>query len=138
MDERAGAKPFSECGVLIAGGTSGVGLASAIGFAREGVRGIVLLGRNPDRGEQAVTSVLAAVPSASVSFISADACDIADITRAAQAARATLGCIDILLNSIARTYAPDLLTRTPTQHLLGIFISVEQTSVLQSLTHISY
>src|SRR3546814_4389778 len=74
MDERAGAKPFSECGVLIAGGTSGVGLASAIGFAREGVRGIVLLGRNPERGAQAVTSVLAAVPSASVSFISADAC----------------------------------------------------------------
>lgn len=121
MDEKAGAKPFSECGVLIAGGTSGVGLASAIGFAREGVRGIVLLGRDTERGAQAVTSVLAAVPNASVSFISADACDIADITRAAEAARATLGSIDILVNSTASNYAPDLLMRTAIEEISGIF-----------------
>ena len=83
--------------------------------------GIVLLGRNPERGAQAVTSVLAAVPSASVSFISADACDIADITRAAEAARAKLGSIDILLNSTASNYAPDLLMRTPIEDISGIF-----------------
>ena len=36
---------------LVAGGTSGVGLASAIGFAEAGVRRIALLARNPERGK---------------------------------------------------------------------------------------
>lgn len=115
------AKAFSEYGVLIAGGTSGVGLASAIGFAREGVRSIVLLGRDRDRGERAVSAVLAAVSEADVSFIAADACDIADITRAAGAARGRLGTIDILVNSTASNYAPDLLMRTPIEEISGIF-----------------
>lgn len=115
------AKAFSECGVLIAGGTSGVGLASAIGFAREGVRSIVLLGRDRTRGERAVSAVLAAVPEADASFIAADACDIADITRAAETARARLGTIDILVNSTASNYAPDLLMRTPIEEISGIF-----------------
>lgn len=121
MDDRADAKPYSECGVLIAGGTSGVGLASAVGFAREGVRGIVLLGRDAERGTNAVATVRAAVPDANVDFISADACDIADITRAAEEARAKLGSIDILLNSTASNYAPDLLMRTPIEDISGIF-----------------
>ncbi len=116
-----GAKPFPECGVLIAGGTSGVGLASAIGFAQEGVRGIVLLGRDRTRGESAISQVLTAVPDATVYFIRADASDIADITRAAEDARATLGSIDILVNSTASNYAPDLLMRTPIEEISGIF-----------------
>src|SRR3546814_3510026 len=46
---------------------------------------------------------------------------ISDITRAAEAARAKLGSIDILLNSTASNYAPDLLMRTPIEDISGIF-----------------
>src|SRR6202041_1706024 len=40
-----------DAAVVIAGGTSGVGLASALGFAAAGVRRLVLLGRTAERGE---------------------------------------------------------------------------------------
>lgn len=115
------AKPLPECGVLIAGGTSGVGLASAIAFAREGVRGIVLLGRSSERGHSAVAAVAAAAPGADVTFIATDACDITSISQAAAQAHAHLGSIDILVNSTASNYAPDLLMHTPIEDISGIF-----------------
>lgn len=90
--------PFAECGALITGGTSGVGLASAVRLARAGVRAIGLVGRNAERGEQARQAVLAAAPGANVHFIQGDANLLEQAQRVVDDALAKLGSIDILLN----------------------------------------
>lgn len=100
---------FADSAVLIVGGTSGVGLASAIQFAQAGVPRIGLVGRNAERGEQARQAVLARVPAALVSgdrhagaqvhFIQGDANDLAQARRIVDDARAQLGGVDVLLNS---------------------------------------
>lgn len=62
-------RPFADCSVLIVGGTSGVGMATAIQLVDSGVRRIALVGRNAERGEQARQRVLAAAPDAKVMFV---------------------------------------------------------------------
>ena len=42
---------------VITGGTQGLGLAIAQRLAREGARGIILSGRNVDKGERAAASI---------------------------------------------------------------------------------
>ena len=71
---------LSESGVVITGGTSGVGLATAHQFAAAGVRRLVLVGRNLQRGEAARDAVRAVLPEAQVEFIAADANDPAQAT----------------------------------------------------------
>lgn len=104
---------FASSAVLIVGGTSGVGLASAIQFAQAGVPRIGLVGRNPERGEQARQAVLARVPSAQVRFIQGDANDLAQARRIVEDARAKLGGVDVLLNSTMdmSRYRPEPLVK---------------------------
>jgi len=45
----AQAKPISELSVLIVGGTSGIGLATAAALLRAGAPRLRLVGRNPDK-----------------------------------------------------------------------------------------
>lgn len=106
------AKALRESGVVITGGTSGVGLASAILLAREAVRGIVLVGRTQERGDEAVRLVREATPECEVTFVVADAGTLKGAEYAVQQARAVLGDIDVLINSTASSYVPDLLVRT--------------------------
>jgi NAD(P)-dependent dehydrogenase (short-subunit alcohol dehydrogenase family) len=95
--------------VLITGGTSGVGLATAHRFAARGVERIALIGRNAERGKQACASVRAAAPKADVHFVGGDANDPAQALAAATSARDLLGGLDILINSTTSTYLPALL-----------------------------
>jgi NAD(P)-dependent dehydrogenase (short-subunit alcohol dehydrogenase family) len=106
-------KPLSECAVAITGGTSGVGLASAHQFAEAGVTRLALLGRNPARGAAAVETLLAAHPKVAVHFLAVDANDPAQATRATTSAHDLLDGLDVLVNSTAATYMPDLLKNTP-------------------------
>lgn len=111
------AKPLTECAVVITGGTSGVGLASAHQFAEAGVTRLALLGRNAERGAAAREALLAACPKAAVHFVAVDANDPAQATQAAQAAHDLLDGLDVLVNSTAATYMPDLLKNTPIESL---------------------
>lgn len=99
---------LDQCGVLIAGGTAGVGLATALQFAAAGVKGIALMGRNPERGEAARQQVLAQFPNAKVIFIAADANRIDQVTAAVARAEAELGSVDVLLNSTVSSFVPRL------------------------------
>lgn len=90
---------YADSGVLITGGTSGVGLASAIQFAQAGVRRIGLVGRNAERGENARQAVLAACPEANVFFFQGDANVLEQTQRVVAEAAEKLGSIDVLLNS---------------------------------------
>jgi NAD(P)-dependent dehydrogenase (short-subunit alcohol dehydrogenase family) len=107
---------------LIAGGTSGVGLASALRFADAGVRRLALLGRDKDRGEAARQAVTRHCPGAQVEFIAADAGDAGQVEAAATAARDALGSIDVLVSSVTGTYRPELLHRTPIADIAGILL----------------
>src|SRR5579862_956749 len=91
---------YADSVALVAGGTSGVGLASAIGFAEAGVRRIALLARNPERGEAARQAVLARCPEGEVLFAAADAGDADQVRGAVAAVHDRFGQIDIAVSSV--------------------------------------
>jgi short-subunit dehydrogenase len=108
---------LSESGVMIVGGTSGVGLATAISFAAAGVSRIALVGRNVERGEKARKVVLDKFPNANVVFISADA-NLVDQSLAAVAkANASIGAIDVLVNSTVGSFVPKLFHEMPIEDI---------------------
>jgi NAD(P)-dependent dehydrogenase (short-subunit alcohol dehydrogenase family) len=115
-------RDYPDSAVVIAGGTSGVGLASALGFASAGVRRLALLARNEQRGETARTAVLERFPDAEVAFIPTDANDGAAVEKSIGQAHHTLGGIDVLVNSVTGTYRPELLHRTPMDDVAGILL----------------
>lgn len=105
-------KPLRECGVVILGGTAGVGLETAIHFAREGAR-IVIVGRNDERGSTACDAVKKAVAGAQVSFMRADAIQTDQATAVEARARSHLGAIDVLINTTGPSQPPRLLHDIP-------------------------
>ena len=82
---------------LITGGTSGIGRATASKLAQLGIH-VLVVGRNPQRGEKAVAEIRAA--GAKADFISSD---LRDATTAREVARRAIelgnGHVDILINN---------------------------------------
>jgi NAD(P)-dependent dehydrogenase (short-subunit alcohol dehydrogenase family) len=105
-------KPVPECGVVILGGTAGVGLETAAQFAERGAR-VVLLGRNAQRGAAACAVCRERAPGATVEFIALDATDPGAAVRAEQTVRSRLGAIDVLVNTTGPSKPPRLLHLTP-------------------------
>lgn len=134
----ADAFDFSAASVLIAGGTSGVGLATAVAFAQAGCQRLILLGRNEERGKGAVDHVLKAVPGASAEFLSADAADPGAAEEAAQETHRRLGAIDVLVNSTVAPYQPTLLHNTPTEQVGRIVAEQALGPLLMSRAVLSY
>lgn len=94
--------------VAILGGTAGVGLETAAQFAAAGAS-VVLLGRKPERGEQACAAVRDRTPGAMISFVRVDAVDPDDAIRAEAETRAVLGGIDTLVCTTGPSHPPQLL-----------------------------
>jgi len=113
-------RDYADSSVLIAGGSSGVGLASAIGFARAGVPRIALVARSEERGQAARDRVREAAPGAAVEFVSADADDVASVEAAVTRTRELFGAIDVLVSSVASAYRPELLFRTEPEDIARI------------------
>ena len=112
---------YDESAVLIAGGSSGVGLASALAFVDAGVRRIALVSRSEERGIAARDAVRQrAGAGASIEFIAADADDVGAVVGAVEAAVASVGGVDVLVSSIASRYKPELLFRTAPEDLSAI------------------
>jgi 2-hydroxycyclohexanecarboxyl-CoA dehydrogenase len=110
-------RPLEQSGVVITGGTSGIGLAGARAFAAAGVPRLVLIGRNAERGRAAVAAIDA---EAQVEFISADGNDPEQAARAVARAQDLAGPIDVLVNATAGPYLPRLLIDTPLQDVPAI------------------
>jgi 2-hydroxycyclohexanecarboxyl-CoA dehydrogenase len=111
--------PLPECSVLITGGTSGVGLETAIQLALAGVQRIAINGRNLERGAAARVQVLAQValrapghPAPLVEFVAGDCNSATGALAVCEAARQRLGSVDVLVNSTVGPYAPTLLHKT--------------------------
>lgn len=101
-------KTLNQCGVVVLGGTAGVGLETACQFAQQGSR-VVLMGRNPERGEGACEAVRSRAANAQAGFVRVDATDPADAVRAEAEARAWLGAIDVLVCTTGPSQPPRLL-----------------------------
>ena len=110
-------RELPEASVVIGGGTSGLGLASALRFAEAGARGIALLARNAERGEAAAARVREVSPRTDVRFISTDALDLDSIFAAVDEAHHAFGAIDVLLSATAATVEPDLFFRLPAESI---------------------
>jgi NAD(P)-dependent dehydrogenase (short-subunit alcohol dehydrogenase family) len=112
--------PFEQGRLVVTGGTSGTGLATAKAFAAAGVGRIALIGRNPERGEAARDEVRTAFPNATVEFIRADANDPAQAERAGHEIGEKLGGVDYLVNSTVASVVPQLFHLTPITDLVTI------------------
>jgi NAD(P)-dependent dehydrogenase (short-subunit alcohol dehydrogenase family) len=106
------AKPIKDCGVVILGGTAGVGLETAAQFAALGAK-VVMLGRNHERGRDACQVCRDRVPGADVDFIAVDATEPAAAVSAEEKARVHLGGIDVLMNTTGPSRPMRLLHETP-------------------------
>jgi NAD(P)-dependent dehydrogenase (short-subunit alcohol dehydrogenase family) len=84
--------------VLIPGGTSGIGLATARRFAAEGAR-VVVAGRRPELGEQAVSSLRDTGDDAL--FVRADLSVSADVEQLVASTVKAFGRLDVACNTAA-------------------------------------
>ena len=87
---------------LITGGTSGIGEATALLFAREGAR-VAVTGRSPERGAQVVRTIEASGGQAM--FMRADVSSASDCQRAVNETVEAFERVDVLFNN-AGVYYP--------------------------------
>jgi NAD(P)-dependent dehydrogenase (short-subunit alcohol dehydrogenase family) len=126
------ARPLNDCSVLITGGTSGVGLATAIQFALAGTLKITINGRNVERGEAARLQVLERAPSAQVYFVAGDCNSPEGARKVCESAKSLMGSIDVLVNSTVGPAGPRLLHLTPLEALSDILIDQAMAPILTS------
>jgi 2-hydroxycyclohexanecarboxyl-CoA dehydrogenase len=112
-------RAIADCGVLIVGGTSGVGRAAARAFVAAGAPRLALVGRNRDRGA-AVRDELRELADSEVEFVAADVSDAAGALEAATEAHGHLRHIDVLINAAAGAHLPNLLHRNQLEKIPGI------------------
>ncbi|GAA4491731.1 SDR family oxidoreductase [Rhodococcus olei] len=108
--------------MVIVGGTSGVGLASARLLARQGVGSLVLVGRDAERGKAAAASVEASGSPAR--FVAGDAGDGDGCARIVESAAEHLGGIDAMVCSVAQGGSTDVLHRMAVADIVAMLNSV--------------
>jgi len=87
---------FSGKVVLVTGGTSGIGKATAIAFAKEGAK-VVLSGRRETEGQAVVEEIKKAGGTAM--FVQADVAKEADVKRLVEETVAKFGRLDVAFNN---------------------------------------
>ncbi|WP_342643362.1 SDR family NAD(P)-dependent oxidoreductase [Rhodoligotrophos ferricapiens] len=101
--------------VLITGGTSGIGLATAMRFAEQGAR-LIVNGRNAERGAEACAAVRAHYPDADIEFIAADLSEQDEAASLMQGSATHFGgTIHVLVNSAGGDFTPALFHETDLQ-----------------------
>lgn len=125
-------RPLTDCSVLIIGGTAGVGLASAIHFAKAGVPRIAINGRNQERGEKARQAVLAKYPKVQVEFIAGDCNFAAEAKAVCEAAYKKLGSVDVLVNSTVGPAGPMLFHKIPLEEIQQVLVQQTMAPLLTS------
>jgi NAD(P)-dependent dehydrogenase (short-subunit alcohol dehydrogenase family) len=101
----------AETSAIVTGGGQGVGLAIAEQLAAEGCRKLALIGRTPEKLENAAAGLQAM--GATVVTIAADVSDAAACERAVREAIAKLGHVNALVNAAATSARGSLVETTP-------------------------
>jgi NAD(P)-dependent dehydrogenase (short-subunit alcohol dehydrogenase family) len=84
--------------VLVTGANQGIGKATAIALAAQGAN-VVILSRNPEKGQAALHDVQAASRGGKAELLVADFASLADVRRAAAEFRAKHKRLDVLVNN---------------------------------------
>ncbi len=79
-------------------GTGGLGLEDALALARAGAQ-VIIAGRSPVKGREAVAQVRRGVPGAAVSFEQVDLANLESVAQLGMRLRARLPALDILINN---------------------------------------
>lgn len=103
--------------IVITGGTSGVGLATATALARQGASRIALVGRNRERGATACETVRAVSATCEVEFFSADINHAGTTLEVAANIRDRFGLVDVLVNSTVGMAVPALFHTMDTNQI---------------------
>jgi NAD(P)-dependent dehydrogenase (short-subunit alcohol dehydrogenase family) len=112
---------------LITGGTSGIGEATAVLFAKEGAK-VAVTGRNESRGHAVTVRILEAGGSAI--FIRTDVRKAEECHRAVEQTITSFGKLDILFNNAGIFYAHDALDCTEEEWDLQIDINLKGTFLM--------
>ncbi len=89
--------------ILITGGTDGMGKATAHQLAKMGAR-LLLVSRNRDKGEAAVSEIIGASGNEAITFLAADLSLVRDMRRAAAHIRQTFDRLDVLVHCAGGTF----------------------------------
>ncbi len=89
---------------LVTGGTTGIGLVTARALAEKGAA-VTIVGRNPQRGEQAARAIRAEVPGADVRFERADLSLLDENRRLARIVAESADRLDVLVNNAGAIFS---------------------------------
>ena len=121
---------LNQSAVLLTGGTSGIGLASAKALALAGVKKLMLVGRSAERGQAAVQTVLSQTPGIDVRSYAADVTTAAGASEAAEACDAAYGSIDVLVGTVGNAHMPKILHKLPIEDIPPMLSSITSGAIL--------
>tara|TARA_B100000767_G_C19765839_1_gene537474 strand:+ start:1961 stop:2788 length:828 start_codon:yes stop_codon:yes gene_type:complete len=98
---------------VITGGSQGLGAATARLFAERGARGLILCGRQTNKGQAVAKHIQQQHPKCEVHFITADLAEIDSPQRIIAAAQEYFGKLDILINVAGLSARGTILDTTP-------------------------
>jgi NAD(P)-dependent dehydrogenase (short-subunit alcohol dehydrogenase family) len=113
-------RELSEQTFLIVGGTSGVGLATALAAVAAGVPRVALVGRNEKRGAAAAERVRGAAPDAQVEYLPGNGNDPEVATAIVAQTNKRLAPVTTLVTCTTGNGLPRLVHKTPIEALPGI------------------
>jgi NAD(P)-dependent dehydrogenase (short-subunit alcohol dehydrogenase family) len=124
-------KTFENKVVLITGGTSGIGRATAVAFAREGAK-VVISGRRKTEGEETVALITKA--GSKGLFVQSDVSDEAQVKQLVQTTVDTFGRLDIAFNNAGTEGHPKPLTEASAEDYQQVF-DINVKGVFLSMKH---
>jgi 2-hydroxycyclohexanecarboxyl-CoA dehydrogenase len=104
--------------VVITGGTRGIGAETAALLAEQGVRRIIINGRNAEQGERTRVQIASRVPGASVTFVAADVSHASGADDLFRVISTILGePLAVLVNCGGGDFAPELFQQIPGEQI---------------------
>lgn len=125
------ADPHDQRVALIAGGTSGVGMACAHQLLTNGVRRLTIVGRDGDRARRAAETLSQEYPLARVRAEVADVGTVAGAQAAVESTVAEFGRVDLVIcSTVPADAAPELFAHTPIEDLERILTHISMPPIL--------